>query len=86
MLYRGRIVTPGSPLFKMAHLDLAAWRVHLQDDRAQFREQMALADPITSIRDAKLAELKNHIEAKVQHPPVDTDRRRNRRPSSVSLP
>lgn len=65
--------------FKMAHLDLAAWRIHLRDDRAQLLELLALADPITPSRDAKLAELKNHLENKVQHPPVDKDGRPNRK-------
>lgn len=65
--------------FKMAHLDLAGWRLHLADDRAQLLELLALADPISAKRDAKLAELRKLIEAKAQTPPVDKDGRANRK-------
>jgi hypothetical protein len=65
--------------FKMAHLDLVAWRTHLKDDRAQLLELLALADPINADRDAKLVELKKHIEAKVKNPPTDKDGRLNRK-------
>jgi SNF2 family DNA or RNA helicase len=65
--------------FKMAHLDLAAWRVHLEEDRAQVLELLALAEPITAQRDAKLAQLKELIAAKVKHPPLDKDGRPNRK-------
>ena len=70
----GRRVT-----FKMAHLDLTAWRAHLKDDRAQLLELQALAAPINAARDAKLAKLKEHIEAKVNHAPLDKDNRPNRK-------
>jgi hypothetical protein len=70
----GRRVT-----FKMAHLDLTAWRAHLKDDRAQLLELQALASPINAARDAKLAKLKEHIEAKVKHSPLDKDNRPNRK-------
>ena len=65
--------------FKLAHLDLALWRTRLQDDRAQLLELLALADPITADRDAKLAELKKRIEAKVKNPPLDKDGQLNRK-------
>jgi hypothetical protein len=70
----GRRVT-----FKMAHLDLVAWRAHLKDDRAQLLELQALAAPIDATRDAKLAQLREHIEAKVKNPPLDKDNRPNRK-------
>jgi hypothetical protein len=65
--------------FKMAHLDLPAWRIHLKDDRAQLLELMTLADPITADRDAKLAKLKDLIATKVKSPPLDKDGRPNRK-------
>jgi SNF2 family DNA or RNA helicase len=70
----GRRVT-----FKMAHLDLAAWRRHLQEDRKNITDLLVLADPVTPQRDAKLAELKRHIAAKVKNPPLDKDGQPNRK-------
>jgi len=64
---------------KMAHLDLARWRVRLAEDRAHLQALLALAKPISSARDAKLAELKKLIASKVKHPPLDKDGRPNRK-------
>lgn len=65
--------------FKMAHLDLDAWRRHLAEDRGQLQALLKLAIPVTPDRDAKLADLKAHIAAKVKSPPVDKDGRANKK-------
>lgn len=70
----GRSVT-----FKMAHLDLDGWRLHLAEDRKQLKALLALAQPISPARDAKLAELKTRIAAKVKHPSLDKDGKPNRK-------
>jgi superfamily II DNA or RNA helicase len=70
----GRRVT-----FKMAHLDLALWRTRLAEDRQQLMQLLHQAQPITADRDAKLAELKARIAAKVRQPPTDKDGRLNRK-------
>jgi hypothetical protein len=70
----GRRVT-----FKMAHLDLAAWRARLTEDRHQLNALLGLAKPVTPERDAKLAELRARLAAKIQNPPPDKDGRPNRK-------
>ena len=65
--------------FKMAHLNLDLWRTHLKDDRSQLLELLALADPITADRDAKLADLKTYLADKVKNPPIDKDGNPNRK-------
>ena len=70
----GRRVT-----FKTAHLDLDKWRSHLSEDRKQLHALLALAEPIKPIRDAKLAELKSRIAAKVKKPSLDKDGKPNRK-------
>ncbi|WP_043588391.1 helicase-related protein [Geminisphaera colitermitum] len=70
----GRRVT-----FKMAHLDLDAWRAHLAEDRRQLNGLLGLARPVTPERDAKLAELRSRLAAKIQNPPLDKDGHLNRK-------
>ncbi|MDR1009774.1 MAG: phospholipase D-like domain-containing protein [Opitutaceae bacterium] len=70
----GRRVT-----FKMAHLDLAAWRARLAEDRRQLNALLGLAKPVTPERDAKLAELRSRLAAKIQNPPPDKDGHPNRK-------
>lgn len=65
--------------FKMAHLDLDLWRNHLAEDRHQLQALLKLADPIGPARDAKLAELKARIAAKVKQPTTDKDGQPNRK-------
>jgi SNF2 family DNA or RNA helicase len=70
----GRRVT-----FKMANLNLKKWRAHLAEDRRQLRALLDLAEPVTPVRDAKLAALKQRIADKVKNPPLDKDGRPNRK-------
>jgi SNF2 family DNA or RNA helicase len=70
----GRRVT-----FKMAHLNLSTWRVHLAEDRAQLSALLRLADPISVDRDAKLGALKELIADKVKKPSRDKDGKANRK-------
>ena len=65
--------------FKMAHLDLDLWRVHLADDRLQLSALLLLAEPIHPSRDAKLAELKARIASKARNPTRDKDGQPNRK-------
>jgi SNF2 family DNA or RNA helicase len=66
-------------VFKLAHLDLPAWRAHLAEDRDHLNRLLAPADPVTPDRDAKLARLKEFIATKVKQPPLDKDGRPNRK-------
>lgn len=59
--------------FKMAHLDLNAWRAHLQEDRQKIGELLAQAEPVSPHRDAKLAELKRILAEKAAHPSTHKD-------------
>ena len=65
--------------FKMAHLDLDKWRTHLAEDRAHLSGLLAEALPVTTERDAKLAELKKRLADKITRPPLDKDGRPNRK-------
>lgn len=65
--------------FKLAHLDLTAWRSHLAEDRKQLKSLLAKALPIDPSRDSKLADLKKQIAAKVKNPSKDKDGQPNRK-------
>lgn len=61
----------GKLKFKMAHLDVDRWLTDLHRDRDQLHSLELSAREITPERDAKLAELKNIIQQKVNHPTTD---------------
>ncbi|MFO1433313.1 MAG: helicase-related protein [Candidatus Competibacteraceae bacterium] len=66
-------------VYKMAHLDLDRWLRDLGRDRLQLEWLAKKAVEITPARDAKLAELKERIAAKVKNPTVDRLDRPNRK-------
>lgn len=59
--------------YQLAHLDLAKWLKDLDSDKQQLSTLSAVADQVTPARDAKLAELKKLIEAKVKKPTRNKD-------------
>jgi len=65
--------------FRMAHLDLEEWEKELAHDKAQLRFLHDKAAKVTPGRDAKLAELKRIIEAKVRAPTTTRDGAPNRK-------
>ena len=61
------------------HLDLDAWLTDLGDDKERLEKIYRIAQNITSDRDAKLACLKQLIDAKVQSPTKDRCGKDNRK-------
>ncbi len=66
-------------VFQMAHLNVDGWLADLRRDKQQLYALQTLAESITPERDAKLAELKRLIAAKVRQPTTDKDGRPNRK-------
>ena len=54
--------------YQMAHLDVERWLHDLAKDRKQLERLREQAVAVTAARDAKLAELKKHIQDKMEHP------------------
>ena len=65
--------------YRLADLDLQAWRKDLRADRRSFKEICRQAARVTVERDAKLRELKRVLERKVNEAPADKDGRPNRK-------
>lgn len=65
--------------FQLAHLDLDAWLHDLQRDKQQLHSLYVAAKDVGPDRDAKLAKLKELIEAKVRNPTIDKLGRPNRK-------
>lgn len=65
--------------FSFAHLDLKAWLTALREDKQQLSLLATMAEAVTPDQDAKLAELKKLIQAKVQNPPLTRDGQPNRK-------
>jgi SNF2 family DNA or RNA helicase len=63
--------------YRMDHLDLESWLKDLRCDRDQLHSLELSAREITPERDAKLEELKQIIERKVQNPTSDNQGRQN---------
>ena len=61
------------------HLDLHAWIKDLEDDKARLKKIHKIAQHITSDRDAKLKDLKQLIDNKVQSPTKDQHGKDNRK-------
>ena len=61
------------------HLDLDAWLTDLEHDRTQLEKIYAIANNITTDRDAKLEQLKQLIAAKVQCPTTNRVGKKNRK-------
>ncbi|GAB4480712.1 MAG: DEAD/DEAH box helicase [Anaerolineales bacterium] len=65
--------------FKMSHLDLEQWLKDLKEDRQQLYILQVLAAQVSRERDAKLAELKKLIAAKVRQPSRNKNGQPNRK-------
>ena len=65
--------------YRLADLDLIAWREDLQADRRSFAAIYEQAARVGMERDAKLLELKRLLSRKVKEAPVDKDGRPNRK-------
>jgi len=66
-------------VYSLAHLDLDRWEHDLQKDKEQLVLLYVSAEAVTPDRDAKLAELKKLILAKVRYPATDKLGRANRK-------
>lgn len=65
--------------FNFAHLDVDRWLGDLREDKRQLALLSSSAEAITPDRDAKLAQLKELIQAKVQNPTVNREGKANRK-------
>lgn len=65
--------------YRLADLDLQAWKEDLKADRRTFAAILQQAVRVTLARDAKLAELKRVLARKVAEAPADKDGRANRK-------
>jgi len=65
--------------YRLADLDLQAWKEDLKADRRTFSAILQQARRVTVARDAKLAELKQVLVRKVAEAPADKDGRANRK-------
>jgi len=65
--------------FSLEHIDIARWKRDLKQDREQLQLIYLVAKDITSLRDAKLNELKNLIKHKARHPTRTKEGRENRK-------
>ena len=66
-------------VYEMAHLDVETWLEDLNADKEQLEGPYRSAQRVSAARDAKLAELKNLIEAKVKHPTITKTGQPNRK-------
>jgi hypothetical protein len=66
-------------VYKMAHLDLDRWKKDLKRDQTQLEYLAEEARKVDATRDAKLAELKQIIARKIEHPSTTEDGRLNRK-------
>jgi hypothetical protein len=69
----------GKIKFELQHLDLDRWLADLARDREQLSALHAEAGKVTVERDAKLADLRELIRAKVAGPTVNKDGKQNRK-------
>lgn len=73
------IQTGRNQVYRYEHLDLRRWLQDLRDDKAALSGVHKAAVQITADRDAKLAELKRLIKAKVRKPTMNREGKRNRK-------
>jgi SNF2 family DNA or RNA helicase len=69
----------GKIKFEMQHLDLERWLEDLANDREQLKALYEEASKVTVPRDAKLADLKELIKAKISNPTVNKDGKPNKK-------
>ena len=63
----------------MAHLDVSAWLADLRKDRGQLAELAGVAHDVTPERDAKLADLRELIQEKINNPTTNANGEKNRK-------
>lgn len=63
----------------LAHLKLSEWLKAVRNDRTQLHFLLEKTQSVTAKRDGKLAELKDFIEEKVNHPTINRDGKANRK-------
>lgn len=73
------IQTGRNQVYRYEHLDLRRWLQDLRDDKIALSGVHKAAVQITADRDAKLAELKRLIKAKVRKPTMNREGKRNRK-------
>lgn len=73
------IQTGRNQVYRYEHLDLRRWLQDLRDDKTALSGVHKAAVQITADRDAKLAELKRLIKAKVRKPTTNREGKRNRK-------
>lgn len=69
----------GKLKYRLEHLRLDDWLKGLKRDKDQLTILLNAAEAVTPDRDAKLAELKNLIRRKVEHPSITKDDRESRK-------
>jgi hypothetical protein len=65
--------------FQLAHLDIERWLQDLRKDRKQLNKLYLQAKDVDITRDAKLAQVKELIKAKVNHPTINKNGHFNRK-------
>ncbi len=75
----GVIETGGRIKYKLADMDLAKWKVDLKNDLDKIKSLNAQAQLIKPERDAKLNDLRNLIQAKIDSPTINLDKKENRK-------
>ncbi|MEI6775949.1 MAG: helicase-related protein [Chloroflexales bacterium] len=76
---RAALQIGGRLTFQMAHLDVDAWRTDLHADKQQIDILLSSATQVSVERDAKLAELRKLIAARIASPTTTKDGRANRK-------
>lgn len=69
----------GSLGYKLEHIDIKRWKADLARDKQQLSMLAEVADSVSPKRDAKLAELRKLIEAKVRKPTKNARGEQNRK-------
>jgi ERCC4-related helicase len=75
----GVIETGGRIKYKLAHMNLEKWKDDLKNDLDKIKTLNAQAQLINSHRDSKLNDLKNLIQAKIDSPTINLDKKENRK-------
>ena len=72
-------VNRGRHPYRLSELDLPRWADDLRQDKATLSAALAQVKAVTPERDGKLAEIKEAIRSKVEHPAADRDGKPNRK-------
>lgn len=75
----GDFFVGGKLRFHLGHIDIPEWRPRLEQDREILHQMLVEAAEVIPARDAKLAELRGRVRAKLRTPTTRKDGRRNRK-------